>query len=315
MTPDYSASLSCRIQSTAFSGASTPTQQADRRINKGVSGPHTCVLFPTWTILNRWLKLSPFLNKNQLKQHLLKEAWSESTPFPTPSPPTLYNQSFLIEFPQHLVPLLLHSSCPNVLLSILTSSYIYKLFLSYRMYHLDVSLRHPAQSQHMADTQWLIPEWISKQSAIEEDDKLCFPRGTVAKNPPANAGDVGLIPGSGRSPRLGNGKSVQYSCLENSIGRRAWRATVHGPQRVRHNRVPQQARTCQVLAKTLPYPQPASIQGSLTKSDPPVSTTLHYFYQIILLHKYPCTGILNWLPLWECTTLKICQESTKITYQ
>ena len=41
-----------------------------------------------------------------------------------------------------------------------------------------------------------------------------FSTGSVVKNLPANAGDVGLIPGSGRSPREGNGKILQYSCLE-----------------------------------------------------------------------------------------------------
>ena len=39
-----------------------------------------------------------------------------------------------------------------------------------------------------------------------------FPGGSVVKNPPANAGDVGLIPGSGRSPGEGNGNPFQYSC-------------------------------------------------------------------------------------------------------
>ena len=50
----------------------------------------------------------------------------------------------------------------------------------------------------------------------------------VKKNLPANAGDLGLIPGSGRSPGEGNGNPLQYSCLENSIDRGAWRATVCG---------------------------------------------------------------------------------------
>ena len=53
----------------------------------------------------------------------------------------------------------------------------------------------------------------------------------VVKNLPSNAGDVedvGLIPGSGRSPGGGNGSPLQYSCLENSMGREAWWATVHG---------------------------------------------------------------------------------------
>ena len=43
-----------------------------------------------------------------------------------------------------------------------------------------------------------------------------------------NAGDLGLIPGSGRSPGEGNGYLRQYSCLENSIDRGAWQATVLG---------------------------------------------------------------------------------------
>ena len=55
-----------------------------------------------------------------------------------------------------------------------------------------------------------------------------FPGGSVVKNPPANAGDVGLIPGSGRSPGEGNGNPLQYSCLGNPMDREAWWATVHG---------------------------------------------------------------------------------------
>ena len=50
----------------------------------------------------------------------------------------------------------------------------------------------------------------------------------TVKNVPANAGDAGLIPGSGRSPGGGNGNPLQYSCLENPMDRGAWRATVHG---------------------------------------------------------------------------------------
>ena len=55
--------------------------------------------------------------------------------------------------------------------------------------------------------------------------------GSVVKNPPAKAGDtrdVGLIPGSGRYPGVGNGKPLQCSCLANPMDRGAWRATVHG---------------------------------------------------------------------------------------
>ena len=55
--------------------------------------------------------------------------------------------------------------------------------------------------------------------------------GSVVKNPPTNArdtGDVGSIPGSGRSPGEGKGNPLQYSCPENSMDRGAWWATVHG---------------------------------------------------------------------------------------
>ena len=60
---------------------------------------------------------------------------------------------------------------------------------------------------------------------------LQFPGGSVGNNPPANAGDtrnMGSVPESGRSPGVGNGNPLQYSCLENSMYRGAWQATVHG---------------------------------------------------------------------------------------
>ena len=50
----------------------------------------------------------------------------------------------------------------------------------------------------------------------------------VVKNPPASARDSGSIPGSGRSPGEGNGNPIQYPCLENSMDRGTWRATVNG---------------------------------------------------------------------------------------
>ena len=58
-----------------------------------------------------------------------------------------------------------------------------------------------------------------------------FPGGTMVMNLLANAGDArdaGLIPGWGRSPGVGNRNPLQYSCLENSMDRGAWQATVHG---------------------------------------------------------------------------------------
>ena len=60
---------------------------------------------------------------------------------------------------------------------------------------------------------------------------LGFPGGSMVKNLCADAGDTGdvrPIPGSGRSPGVGNGTPLQNSCLENSTERGAWWATVHG---------------------------------------------------------------------------------------
>ena len=57
---------------------------------------------------------------------------------------------------------------------------------------------------------------------------MCFPIGSVVKNLPANAVDVGLIPCPGRFPGKENGNPFQYSCLENPMDRRAWWVTVHG---------------------------------------------------------------------------------------
>ena len=54
-----------------------------------------------------------------------------------------------------------------------------------------------------------------------------FPGGSVVKNLPVNAGDVGSIPGLGRSPE-GDGKPLQYSCLGNPMDRGSRQASVHG---------------------------------------------------------------------------------------
>ena len=53
-----------------------------------------------------------------------------------------------------------------------------------------------------------------------------FPSGSAVKNPSVNAGDMGLNPGSGRSARVGNGNTSQYSCLENPLDKGAWWAVV-----------------------------------------------------------------------------------------
>ena len=55
-----------------------------------------------------------------------------------------------------------------------------------------------------------------------------FPGGSAIKNPRANAGDAGSVPGQGRFPEEGHGNPLQYYCLENSMDRGGWLATVDG---------------------------------------------------------------------------------------
>ena len=62
-----------------------------------------------------------------------------------------------------------------------------------------------------------------------------FPHSSVGKESAFNAGDLGSIPGLGRSPGEGNGNPPHYSCLENSKDRGAWQATDLGVARVGHN--------------------------------------------------------------------------------
>ena len=60
------------------------------------------------------------------------------------------------------------------------------------------------------------------------DPLVGFPSGSEVKASACKAGDLGSIPGSGRSPGEGNGNPLQYSCLENPMDRGAWWVTVHG---------------------------------------------------------------------------------------
>ena len=64
-----------------------------------------------------------------------------------------------------------------------------------------------------------------------------FPCSSVGKEFPCNAGDLGSISELGRSPGEENCNPLWYSCLGNPMDREAWRATVHGVSRVRHDLV------------------------------------------------------------------------------
>ena len=61
----------------------------------------------------------------------------------------------------------------------------------------------------------------------ENLDAFCFPGGSEGKELACNVEDLNSIPGLGRSPGKGNDNPLQYSCLENSMDRGAWQATVH----------------------------------------------------------------------------------------
>ena len=75
-----------------------------------------------------------------------------------------------------------------------------------------------------------IRRWASLRTKLEVAYHIASQVVLVVENLPANAGDIRyavLIPGSGRSPGERNGNPLQYSCLENSMDRGAWWATVH----------------------------------------------------------------------------------------
>ena len=62
-----------------------------------------------------------------------------------------------------------------------------------------------------------------------------FPGSSDGKESACSLGDLGLIPGFGRSPGEGHGSPLQYSCLENPMDRGPWCATVHGVAKVGHD--------------------------------------------------------------------------------
>ena len=74
-----------------------------------------------------------------------------------------------------------------------------------------------------------MPEWLNTTHLTLFSSLLSFPGGSDGKESANNAGDLGSITGLGRFPGERNGNPLQYSCLENSMGRGAWQATVvHG---------------------------------------------------------------------------------------
>ena len=109
------------------------------------------------------------------------------------------------------------------------------------------SLRNLHKPQFHTPTVWAVRitkdvwQGWSRRTPVRVSQRICylqtlnicqpmkaFPHSLVRQQSACNAGDPGSIPGSGRSPGMGDGNPLQCSCLENPTDRGAWRATVHG---------------------------------------------------------------------------------------
>ena len=103
---------------------------------------------------------------------------------------------------------------------------------------------------------WLTCPFFWRNDRVRPSYNIClslytrkgFPCSSVGKESACNAGDLGLIPGLGRSPGEGNGNPFQYPCLENPIDRGAWWAIVHGVTKSRTWLVEKCSSTVQRLA-------------------------------------------------------------------
>ena len=95
----------------------------------------------------------------------------------------------------------------------------------------------------------------------DDSNHLGFPGGSDGKESTCNAGDLGLIPGLGRSPGGGNGNALQYSCLENPMDRGAWRGIVHGSRRVGHDWATKHMPPVYTRATQRKWGTPFNVQG------------------------------------------------------
>ena len=140
----------------------------------------------------------------------------------------------------------------------------------------------------------LLPHPLSKSQAA-----------LVVKKTPANAGDLGSIPGLGRSPGGGHGNPLQYSCLENPMGRGAWSTTVH-----RVTKSGTQLKQLSTHTHTLQIVPPSHRDSSCPL---PVTSSpflfMHFFYEAIWtawVHKHAAWTFLPPFQsrfLWE---VKVC---------
>ena len=85
-----------------------------------------------------------------------------------------------------------------------------------------VQLSHPYIANSLARYLYLACLWEFSEACLCHQNIQGFPGGSDSKESACNMGDLGFIPGSGRSPGEENGYPLQYSCLENSMDRKAW---------------------------------------------------------------------------------------------
>ena len=135
-----------------------------------------------------------------------------------------YSVACAIFMDQGWNPCVLHWQVDSLPLSYQGSSHLTFNFLSWVFYFFQLSwwILDKYNCAYLKYVTW----WLHfKDLAVSI---LGFPGGSVLKNLPASAGDMGSIPGSGGSPGGENANPLQYSCLENPMDRGAWQAIVHG---------------------------------------------------------------------------------------
>ena len=97
----------------------------------------------------------------------------------------------------------------------------------YTQFSMAVSAQNPLSSKYICNFSFIL-YYLFKNTKVMLKVKEGFPGGLDSKEFACNAGDLGSIPGSGRSPTERNGNLIQYSCLQNFMDRGIWQAIVHG---------------------------------------------------------------------------------------
>ena len=103
---------------------------------------------------------------------------------------------------------------------------LFHILLNFNEFKVKFELPQVVQATALVSMEDNILKFVLNISLLHKT--MGFPGVSDGKNSTCNAGDLGLIPQSGRSPGEGNGSPLQYSLLENPMDRGGWRATVHG---------------------------------------------------------------------------------------